>query len=82
MCMHPSTYEELKDLVDQLIHATDSNAYWLGQVRDTSLEIRELLISHEGEESPTVAAIRANWKCPMQECRFSSIKAMGHPCPL
>ncbi|MBB4934266.1 hypothetical protein F4561_005086 [Lipingzhangella halophila] len=72
----------LRDLVDELIAATDDHIYWLGPVRDTSLELRELLTSHDSAESPLVEPIWANWECPVKGCRFASITPMDHPCPL
>ncbi|WP_046469715.1 hypothetical protein [Allosalinactinospora lopnorensis] len=79
------TYTEchaLRDLIDELIAATDDNTYWLGPVRDTSLELRELLTGHDDEEFPMVDPIWANWECPVEECRFSAIQPIDHPCPL
>ncbi|MBB4934759.1 hypothetical protein F4561_005653 [Lipingzhangella halophila] len=71
----------LRDLIDELIAATEDHTYCLGPVRDTSLELRELLTSHDSE-SLTVERVTANWKCPVKDCQFASITPMSHPCPL
>ncbi len=80
--MSPATVRELHDLVEELIAATDEHTYWLGPVRDTSLEIRELLAGHGGAASPDAEPVTANWKCPAPGCRFVAINPMRHPCPL
>lgn len=83
MCMSTTTRRELMDLIDELIAATDDNTYWLGPVRDISLEIRELLTRYPNDQaSMTVKPITANWKCPIKDCRFGSINPMEHPYPL
>ncbi|MBB4931096.1 hypothetical protein F4561_001916 [Lipingzhangella halophila] len=82
MTLTPTERHTLRDLVDELIAATEDRTYWLGTVRETSLEVRELLTRHDDSESPTVKRVTANWKCPAPGCRFAAINPIGHPCPL
>ncbi len=78
MYMSPDVQQELSDLVEELIEATDDHVYWLGPVRQTSLELRELLTSR----SQTKRGIFSTWKCPVEGCRFGAVKPIDHPCPL
>ncbi|WP_156184783.1 hypothetical protein [Allosalinactinospora lopnorensis] len=43
MDLTPHERRELKDLTEQLIEATNNNTYWLNQVRETSIELRDRL---------------------------------------
>ncbi|WP_046470902.1 hypothetical protein [Allosalinactinospora lopnorensis] len=84
MDLSPKERHALNDLVDQLVEATEDHAYWLGSVRQTSLELRERLTEWLDTEQPPSAAepIQAHWQCPASGCRFSSSPPMSHSCPL
>ncbi|NYE47638.1 hypothetical protein HDA32_002758 [Spinactinospora alkalitolerans] len=41
MELTPQERDALKELLDDLIALTDDHEFWLGRVRETSLELRE-----------------------------------------
>ncbi|TQN28676.1 hypothetical protein FHX37_4036 [Haloactinospora alba] len=50
MNLTPQERRELRDLVEQLVQATEGHAFWLNQVRATILALRDRLDAWLGEE--------------------------------
>ncbi|TQN30400.1 hypothetical protein FHX37_0277 [Haloactinospora alba] len=50
MNLTPQERQELRDLVEQLVQATEGHAFWLNQVRATILALRDRLDAWLGEE--------------------------------
>ncbi|GAA3764574.1 hypothetical protein HDA32_005050 [Spinactinospora alkalitolerans] len=46
----PAERDALTALLDELISATDDREFWLGRVRETSLELRDKIAGMIGDE--------------------------------
>ncbi|TQN33186.1 hypothetical protein FHX37_3187 [Haloactinospora alba] len=51
MNLTPQERRELRDLVEQLVQATEGHAFWLNQVRATILALRDRLDAWLGDEN-------------------------------
>ncbi|TQN30334.1 hypothetical protein FHX37_0208 [Haloactinospora alba] len=50
MNLTPQERRELRDLVEQLVQATEGHAFWLNRIRATILALRDRLDAWLGEE--------------------------------